>query len=802
MIIPSKLRTLPYAISIVTACVAAPLSLTSHAQELEEVIVTAQHRSQSIQDVSMSIQAFTGDALQTRLIDDMADLQFSVPNLMAEGRRIAIRGVGNNAISRSAEDGLGYHVNGVYISQPQVNSTEYFDIERVEVLRGPQGTLYGRNTTAGVINVITKKPTDELGGDISVTLGNYGTQKYKGAINIPISDSLRTRFAGSYQQRDGYTENIYTGNDVDGRDAYELRSSTSFDFSENFSADLVISYLKEDSNRSSETKGTCTKDALLGCSALSAGFETPDTRVAGLYTLYNETFIAPIEGVLIPVGDYFADSVNPADFRTVNIDQEPTYEVEQLGISLEFNYRVGDYQLTSLTGYYDTDLERFQDFDRFATDVLMNRPVTYRANGKDVITTNKIQSGRRDFDISDQFTQEFRLASDYDGKFNFLLGAFYFEEDRYGQVLITNPTWARTSQLYDLDVSYEGYNSESDGKTESLAFFGETYFDLSDQTRLTVGLRYTDDTKDIQASLKIPVIVDSANQHDNTWKEWTGKITLEHDINENSMVFASMANGYKAGGVNPGQDSDNLTFDPEFVNVFEVGSKNTFLDGRLKANVGAFFYKYEDMQIGQVSETSATTVNGNSTVLGAEGEFTFAATDALIFDLNVGWLDLEIDDFVSADQGDPNGIAPGTVPALNENGDPRFAGAALIKDLDGNSIRNAPGYSVNIGVEYSLNVSDAYAVTARVNHFLQDEYWANEFNKPSDVIDGWEQTDLQLVLRPINADWFVKAFVKNVADNDDITRREQDGPAVGRFRSVFVLEPRTYGIEVRVPFGG
>jgi outer membrane receptor protein involved in Fe transport len=800
-------------VALAAAGIAISLPATSLAQEqdvaqeqefaIEEIIVTAQRRAQSMQDVSVSISAFSADALDTHTIEDMADLQFSVPNVMTsagfEGR-IAIRGVGNNASSSSAEDGLGYHVNGVFVNRPQIDNTEYFDVERVEVLRGPQGTLYGRNTTAGVVNVITKKPTDELSGDLSVTLGNYNTQKIKGAFNIPISDKIGQRFAGLYLKRDGYNKNIYTGNDVDGRDAFELRSSTSFDFSDNFSANLVVSYLKEDSNRANETKGTCTKDPITGCSALSAGFESPDTTAARLYTLYNEVFIGPAEGVLIPLGDYFANTVNPADYRTVNIDQEPTYEVEQLGISLEFNFQAGDYNLTSLTGYYDTDLDFFADFDRFATDVLMNRPVTYRANGRDVITTNVIQSGRRDYRVVDQFTQEFRVASDYDGKFNFLLGAFYYEEDRYTQALITHPLMARTQQLFGLSLEHESFNSENFIDTESFALFGETYFDLSEQTRLTVGLRYTDDQKGAHTTLKIPVIVNSDNLAEQSWQETTGKVTIEHFFNDDSMVFATVARGYKGGGVNPGQDAENLVFDPEFVNAFEVGSKNTFLDGRLRANFGAFFYDYEDMQVGQVSETATVTTNADSTVMGAEGEFVFAATDALVLDLNVAWLDLEINDFESGDEGDPNGIAPGTVPALDENGDIRWAGTVMIKNLDGNAVRNAPEFSVKIGAQYTFNVSDGYELTARVNHYWQDAYWANEFNKPSDAIDAWEQTDIQLVLLPTDANWSVKAFAKNVADGDDVTRRGQDGPLVGRFRSVNVLEPRTYGIEFRLAF--
>ena len=789
--------------AVMAAAVAAGLPTLSFAEEgkiqIEEVTVTAQKREQSLQDVSMSLTAFSGALLDKRAIEDMADLQFSVPNLLSDTKRITIRGVGNNAISSTAEGGLGFHINGSYISQSLSTSSEYFDIERIEVLRGPQGTLYGRNTTAGVINIITQKPTDEFGGYLNVTAGDYNTRKVKGAINIPLTDNIRQRFAGMSLQRDGYTANLYSGGKTDGRDSFELRSSTSFDFGENTSVDLMLSYVNEDSNRASETKGTCTKDAITGCSALSAGFGTPDTS-GSLWQTLNRAFLG---GTVFPAGDYFADTVNPADYRTVRVDQEPTYEIEQTGVNLTITHQMGDYELSSLTGYFDTKNDVFQDFDRFYTDVRMNFPVTYKANGRDVITTDVIQSGRRDRGSSEQLTQEFRLSSNYDGDFNFLFGAFYNKEEGEQQVLITHPTLALVQQAFGLGENFEMFNVQSDPiKSESLAFFGEGYFNLTDKTTLTVGLRYTDDEKSIRTRQQFLTLVNPAwveASHD--WQELTGKVTAEYALNDDTLLFATLARGYKAGGLNLGGPSGGALFKPEYINQFELGSKNTLADGRLLANFGAFYYDYEDLQIGQVSETSAVTVNGNAVVMGAEAEFTYLASSALEFDLTVSLLDLELDDFQSGDEGDPNGIAPGTVAALDADGEVRYTGGGvLIKNLDGNALRNAPKYSIKLGAEYRTDAIDGYSLTGRVDHFMQDEYFANEFNKPSDAVDGWGQTDLQMVLRPSSDQWMLKAFVKNVFDNDDVTRIGQDGPLVGRFRSVNVLEPRLFGLELGMKF--
>ncbi|MEM1112107.1 MAG: TonB-dependent receptor [Pseudomonadota bacterium] len=792
-------RSLCSALAFASGIIALPGAEEAGAQALEEVIVTAQRREESLQDIPMSVTAFTGETLEVKLIDDISDLQFSVPNLLADGLNVAIRGVGNSAAASSAEDGLGYHINDVYVNNPLFDSSEYFDLERVEVLRGPQGTLYGRNTTAGVINIHTRKPHEELGGFFMGTLGNYDTQKLRGAINFPLGDGVRQRFAGFYQKRDGYTDNELTGRDIDGRDNYEIRSSTSIDFTERLSADLVISYAEEDSDRSFRTKGLCTKDATYGCSPLSRGNETTDVS----RSIYQTLNAAIFGGGLFPFGDYFADANNPRDVRTVEMDQDPTYEREQLGVSLEFNYELENYRLTSLTGYYDTQGDIFWDADRFATDVRLTEPLTYRANGADFVTTDEIRSGRRERQDAEQFTQEFRIASDYSGRFNFLLGMFYFEEESSAQTIITHPSIAAAQQALGLDSSFEFFNGQTDPlKTESFAVFGEGYFDVTDKLRVTLGLRYTDDHKESRSRLLFLTLEDPAwIEAEDDWQELTGKLVAEYAITDDSMVFASFARGYKAGGLNPGGPSGGETFDPEYINAFEIGSKNTFYDGRLLANFGAFYYDHQDLQIGQINERTTTTENSDAEVMGVEGEFVFSPGDAWRFDLSVAWLDLELKDFESADESDPDGIAPGTVAALDENGNPRFTDRGLlIKNLDGNTLRNSPEFSANVGGQYTWDFDSGYALSGRVEYFWQDDYFANEFNKPSDKLDGWEQLNLQATLQSPEDNWLIRFYLKNALDNDDEIRLNQEGELIGRFRSVTVLEPRTYGVEFQMFF--
>lgn len=760
---------------------------------LEEIIVTAQKREQSLQDVPIAVSAFSGDDLVGRVIEDATDLQMSVPNFIYDQSRMQLRGVGNNAISSTSESGIGYHVNGVYILAPALRSTEYYDLDRVEVLRGPQGTLYGRNTTAGVVNIITKKPTEEFSGFLNAQIGNYDSIKLKGALNIPLGENLRQRFAGLYFKRDGYNTNLFTGNDIDGRDSYSLRSATSLSIGDNFTADLTVSFIKEDSTRASETKGTCKKDLTYGCSPLEIAFETPDVT----NTLWNSVDFFG----LLPGGDYFSDALNPDDFRVVNVDIEPRFQVEEVFASFEMNYEFGDYTLTSLTAYQEYDSNRVQDFDRFASEQRLNFPITYRADIENEVTTDQILSARRDVGAGEQFSQELRLASQLDGSFNFLMGLYYFEYEGSSLVRFSHPVLSIFQQIMGRPANQEFFAFDTRKiVSDSIAAFGEVYYDMSEDTRLTLGLRYTQDEKEIETRTVFwsdPDYSTAAGE----WNVFTGKIALDHRLSENTLVYATASRGYKAGGLNPGNPEGEQEFAPEYLNTIEVGSKSTLLDGRMRMNLNAFYYDYEDLQISGLRETAIVTVNADANIKGAEAEFLYAASDRLVLDFSASWLDVTISDHISSDSGDRDGISPGVVLALDENGNRQFdSDGNVLQNVAGNTLRNSPNFSFKFGADYTWDIGEDYMLVGRFDYTWQDKYFANEFNKPSDQIGSWGQGDASLTLTPIDPSWSIKAYVKNIFDSEDVTRIGQDGPLVGRFRSVNVLEPRTYGLELQYSF--
>ena len=756
------------------------------------ILVTAQKRSQDIQDVPLAISAFDASVIDDKVIDDAVDLSFSVPNLTVDQFGASLRGVGNLAISSTAEAGLGYHVNGVYLNSAATEA-EYFDLERIEVLRGPQGTLYGRNTTAGVLNIITQKATDEFEGYVTAGYGNYNSIRLRGAINIPLTDNLSTRVAGFLLDRDGYATNLFTGNDVDDREMFGLRSSTRLELS-NTRIDLVVSYFREDDRRHLRTKVQCVADAVLGCSPLATGFEVPDSR--------GTLFAAVAAGLrLLPPGtNYFAGGLNPSDPRLLNEDVDPSYFVEELQGSLEISHDFGNLTLTSLTGYSEIKRDAFRDFDRFVATRTLPRPVTFDffADGSSV-TTNAIIAGRRDRSESREYFQEVRLASDFAGRFDFILGANYFDARSESLAEFTSILFAARQQATGLSTAFDSLTIESNPTTtKSFGAFGEVYFDLSDRTRLTGGLRFSQDDKTILTRQVffnpvpgggVPNFISGEFERG----VFTGRIVIDHRFSDALLGYASYSRGYKAGGINPAEVGAGVRgFDPEFVDAYEVGLKGSSAGGTFTGSFAGFYYDYKGLQLGQTTPTSALTVNSDARVWGAEAEFVVRPDSRFQFDGSVSYLNTRIIGFQSIDETDPFGVAPGTVPVATTP-------AGVIKDADGNPLPFSPQIKLAIGAQWEIPAG-SWTITPRVDHYLQSQFVSSAFNKPIDRFDGYGQTDLKLLIEPAGRRLEIRAYVKNLFDNADITRVLPAGRQVGRFREIVILEPRTYGVDVTVRF--
>lgn len=772
--------------SVSALAISAMLAPAMYAQEgelvpeassrrLETVTVVSQKKEESIQDVPIAISAFGEDELDRSQIEDPADLQLSIPNAVLVGNEnLTIRGIGGG--------GVGAFINFAGIGQ--VPQNEYFDVERIEVLRGPQGTLYGRNTTGGAVNLITRKAGSEFGGDVSLQLGNYETVRVGGAINIPITAGISQRFAGYSQKRDGFTENIFTGNDIDDRDQWAVRSTTSFDFSET-KADLVLGYFEEASSRTREAKRLCTADPVLGCSATSLGFDSPASQTTIFQSLIGLTGVAS--------GDLIYDgATNPEDFRKVSADYDPTYDAEQFYGTLNIDHDFGSLVLTSVTGFNWSTYVGNTDWDNSALSYRFSAPLTYNLSEDEIITTDELRT-TDSFSVTYQtWTQELRLGSQLDGNFNYVVGAFYSDSKSSNFFHAWHPVVEYVQRYLGRPSETWFVNNETpESRSETWAVFGEGYFDLGPDTKLTLGARYTDEKRYIRTRAIILSPVVPFTEASLTGDKWTGKVALDHKtalpITDETLLFASVSTGFKSGGLNPGSNV-KPSFDEETVTAFEVGAKNTLLDGSMRANLSAFYYDYAGLQLAQRVSGTFLTSNADATVWGLEGEFNWSPADGWLFDSNVSYLNTEIGDFFTVDAANPAQSATSTSPEVFIN-------------LKGNELPNSPEFKIKVGGQYSWDTGYGdWEATLRADAAWQSEYFSREFNIPTDEIDAWGFLDFQARLASSDKGWSASVYVKNVTDEDNITSIIIEDALVGRYRNARILEPRTYGVILKKSF--
>jgi outer membrane receptor protein involved in Fe transport len=529
---------------------------------IEEIVVIAERLGGSVQDVPTAITAIGADQMQRQQIENTSDMQLTVPNVSySKGNfttsAFQIRGIGNTAVGSTADSGVSVHMNDIPLESHRLYAVEFYDVETISILRGPQGTLFGRNATGGLINVTTKKPTDQFEGSFEVEVGDYSSQRLQGMINIPMGDMFSARIAGIMTERDGYTENLATGNDIDGRDMYSVRGTLRFEPSDRTTIDLMVNYMEDDSSRSRYQKKLCNRDPVgnLGCLGDTLEFELPNglatlpSNLASNLVLGDPTadpITDPITNwglSLFPFGyDIMGGTANPADMRTVNLDFEPTYYAEDTFISLTLDQAIGDYHdLTVSAAFLDTSFRSRTDFDGTIgapiTDVGLPGFGLSPALGLFAPTTLATVYGNGDLPYSnistsnlgiigldtlgaatnyyaydqsntdgEQTTFEAILKSDFDGNFNYLLGGIYFDYEGSTDYNLAANTidyfslMALPGQVGNLadgtGIASPFFVNETDlYGLETYAIFGEVYYNLSDRMKLTVGLRYTNDEK-------------------------------------------------------------------------------------------------------------------------------------------------------------------------------------------------------------------------------------------------------------------------------------------------------------------
>lgn len=716
------------------------------AAAVETVVVTSSKIKGDIQTVPIAITALSQEQLTSRQIAGGPDLVKEVPNLTFSktnftGYNIEIRGIGTQAISVTTDPAVAVAFNDIPFLRNHFFEQEFYDVSQVEVLRGPQGTLYGRNATAGVVNVISAKPTDQFEAMGSVDIGNYNNHRFEGMINIPVvDDRLDLRAAGEWTKRDGYSFNEITSAPIDGRDLWSTRISVGFRPTTSLQAYLIWEHFQESDDRLRSSKQLCKTD--LGPSAVNGVPVPPVTDYAfgatGAYlsqgcspvSLYSPDAFEVPNGYSLPyilaldeasqvnAQDPYFSGTQSRNLRVIESALDPKYRAKN--DTAEFN---AEYNLTpalsvsSQTGFDRDFLYSTEDYNRFNTS-----PEMWSAKANNGIRANLIEPNG-DFcdpqlgcssrligeDLSTerawQLSQEFRLASNFTGPLNFSVGGNYmhYETDENYYVFINALTLIAATPAFTpanfsawvpnvsdnldflngterpdpfagsnllLPMSYidpnplssingQGHNyfrSDNPYVLNSYAGFGEVYYNILPDLKLIGGLRWTEDKKHF---IRIPSEIliggygyPSLGTLDQQWDKLTGRLaanwTPKLDFTDQTLVYASYAHGYKAGGANPpgailisrggvANPIHPLTFEPEFIDAYELGSKNTMLDGALTLNGDAFFYNYKGYQISEIVDRTAINLNFDATVKGAELEATWEATPGLKFSFAGGY---------------------------------------------------------------------------------------------------------------------------------------------------------------------
>ncbi|MEC8715414.1 MAG: TonB-dependent receptor [Pseudomonadota bacterium] len=492
------LRAMVLATSAILAWPQMALAQDSTTDEAEPqgsvIIVTAQRQSQSLQEVPIAVSAFDATALESQQIENAADLQLTLPNVSFSkgnftGSSFTIRGIGDLCVGVTCDAATAIHINGSPLFGTRLFETEYFDLERIEVLRGPQGTLFGRNATSGVVNLVTAKPDlGSFGAAGEFEYGNYNSIKAEGMVNVPIGDSIGVRVAGFFLNRDGYTTNLFDNSDVDDRDMYAVRGSLRFEPGADTTLDFMAYYFREDDTRLRNQKQACQRDPLgvLGCLNNRRDFDITNANSTVGATLSSQEFFA-IQGIPSVLGlgslygpDAFAGFDKPDDVRTVNTAYTPFYFADEVQLQARLEQRIGAMTLTATGLYQDTEVDSRQDYflgiqDRTAFATALNVLSGFAANGLPtglpapapafvpgssayftpivealipngpggVLCTSDNDDGNRgafegnvlcgetplSFDRSSEqresWSGEILLSSDFDGAFNFLLGGIY-----------------------------------------------------------------------------------------------------------------------------------------------------------------------------------------------------------------------------------------------------------------------------------------------------------------------------------------------------------------------------------------
>ncbi|MEL6933424.1 MAG: TonB-dependent receptor [Pseudomonadota bacterium] len=723
-------------------------------KRLTAVVITAEKREESVQDVPLSVTAISGDSLTAAGVTDLSTLDKLAPGLQfgqsGNDARPAIRGARTENVSVQQDPVVSFYVDGIYRSLTSQALASIVDVERVEVLRGPQGTLYGRNAFGGAVNIISRAPSvdPEYGGNL--TLGNYGRVRGEAFGNIPLSDNLFFRLTAAIEQQDFIVENTFNP-DAGLRDKDEkyLRAQLRYEPTDRFDITLRASHWTQGGNGNSD----------FGYNLI--GTPTDTSSLQGVLT-----------GGITPINPRVGGGNSPvnADPYTIDTDFETTLDTEQTTIDLESNYDLGFANLKFLFGY--ADFETFRDAD---TD-LSSFSSGFSSQRDDVVAT----------------TQEIQLTSQTTGPLEWTVGGFFLQEDKRGTFVFDRLfNTDATTNAPDGTVAtafFADFNARADVETDSIALYGQATYALTEALRVTAGVRYTEDEKSFQrvttGTNTVPITFFEADgvtprpvfEDEATFDKTTFRLGGEYDINEDSLIYASVSTGFQSGGFNNSADSvtGGASFGPQEVTAYEIGSKNVLLDGDLILNVALYQNEFEDLLAQEFVNVGATTLAistnaGEVTSTGVEIEADWAPTNELVLTGRASIQNSEFGDYLV---GEP--VSGETV------------------NLDGGPVPLSPDLTLGLGALYDFALDNGATLTPAIDLYYSSDYNTNDVDYSFGRQDDYTTVDLRLTYTPESDDWYAEIFGTNVTDEEILNRTVRFGQnaIVQNFK-----DPAMYGIR-------
>ncbi len=732
------------------------ISSNAYSNELviDEVIVTAEKRVESLQDVSKAVTALSSDEIERKNIVDFVGLSAIAPGVTVaknEGYKtiISIRGVGDETNQNAiAAPSVALHMDGIFIASKFSLRTDFIDLDRIEVLRGPQGTLFGQNSTGGTVNVINTAPSfDALTGKVDLTLGDYDLTKARGGINIPLSDTVATRFSWITTDHDGFSENLVNGQDLDDTFHTTFRSDWLFDLSDTSSLRLFAQFFEAENN---------------GAAMKGLDDPTPDPR-------------------------------------QLRQDSASVYELTSEIVAGIFNSDLGFANLKILASMQEDDIYVSRDNDRHNFgDIHSSGPMAgFPYNRSEY---------RPETSVVETSTFEINLISNEPlfGNIDWILGAFYFDHEidnniyevkdvnnnkqadlmdgqftpyTHAPICATNPFEGICFAAYDAEL---GFVSEAYPTRESQSVYGQATVNINEANRVVFGMRYTEDefSSDVTNFFGLQTFLISDDLD-----ETTGRLAYEYDVDENTMVYISYTKGFKPGGSNltfgypmdaegfgaaPAPQLIFPIFESEMIDAYEVGLKTDFMDGRMRANVSAFSYDYENLQF---QSTDPDIYRGGvanipeSEMKGLELELIGLVSESLSFDLRVAYLDTEItSSYEALDNLQAELYFFGEEPI-------RYS---LRENLQGNELAKSPELTANVGIEYTTDT--AYGLlTTTAELIYRGDFQQRVFNNPIvDQVDSYSITNFTASLDLPGDQWGIDLMLLNAGDKDGMNSSMTD----------------------------